>query len=138
MHMCRNPASTTYRDDLMFITEEQFLDGQRWFVVYEGPEVNGELEMRSAAFRSLTVVRKLVTMYGKTNDGEGSCELWANKCSILLGMCVPGHVLFGRRLGSAPKTGSGQFCRCCATVVAMAMPTRVQRLPAIRLVAISY
>ena len=24
-------------------------------------------------------------------------------------MCVPGHVLFGRRLGSAPRTGNGQL-----------------------------
>ena len=44
-------GGTTFHGDLMWITEES-LDGQTWYVAWEGREVDGLLEERSPVFRT--------------------------------------------------------------------------------------
>ena len=56
MYVCMEPPSTTHAGDLMFIMEE-VVDGNKWFVAYEGrpvPNAEGEqeLEKRAAVFRT--------------------------------------------------------------------------------------
>ena len=56
MYVCMEPPSTTHSGDLMFIMEE-VVDGNKWFVAYEGrpvPNAEGEqeLEKRAAVFRT--------------------------------------------------------------------------------------
>ena len=56
MYVCMEPPSTTHAGDLMFIMEE-VVDGNKWYVAYEGRPVSqsgGEqvLEKRAAVFRT--------------------------------------------------------------------------------------
>ena len=56
MYVCMEPPSTTHAGDLMFIMEE-VVDGNKWYVAYEGrpvPNAEGEqeLEKRAAVFRT--------------------------------------------------------------------------------------
>ena len=56
MYVCLEPPSTTHAGDCMFIMEE-VVEGQKWYVAYEGrPVSNGvgeqELEKRAAVFRT--------------------------------------------------------------------------------------
>ena len=56
MYVCMEPPSTTHAGDLMFIVEE-VVDGNKWYVAYEGRPVSqsgGEqvLEKRAAVFRT--------------------------------------------------------------------------------------
>ena len=56
MYRCMEPPSTTHAGDLMFIMEE-VVEGNKWYVAYEGrpvPNAEGEreLEKRAAVFRT--------------------------------------------------------------------------------------
>ena len=56
MYVCMEPPSTTRAGDLMFIMEE-VVEGNKWYVAYEGRPVSNaegkqELEKRAAVFRT--------------------------------------------------------------------------------------
>ena len=53
MYVCMEPPSTTHAGDLMFIMEE-VVEGNKWYVAYEGRPVPNEqeLERRAAVFRT--------------------------------------------------------------------------------------
>ena len=70
IYVCRNPPSTTYRGDIIFIVEEEDLDGQKWFVVYEGREVDGQLWERSAVSRTSSAFWEVGDHVWETNDVE--------------------------------------------------------------------
>ena len=68
IYVCRNPPSTTFRNDIMFIVEEEDVDGHKWCVVYEGREVDGQLEERSGVFRTSSAFWEVGDHEWETNE----------------------------------------------------------------------
>ena len=72
MYVCMEPPSTTHAGDLMFIIEE-VVEGNKWYVAYEGravPNEEGEqeLEKRAAVFRTSASFWEIGVHEWETND----------------------------------------------------------------------
>ena len=72
MYVCTEPPSTTHAGDLMFIMEE-VVEGNKWYVAYEGravPNEEGEqeLEKRAAVFRTSASFWDIGVHEWETND----------------------------------------------------------------------
>ena len=70
--MCTEPPSTTHAGDCMFILEE-VVEGNKWYVAYEGravPNAEGEreLEKRAAVFRTSASFWEVGVHEWETND----------------------------------------------------------------------